>query len=93
MVLETRRTSGLGVSSVWMNIVRRPRLGPLIGVLVRHCESCGLWWRGEDVMGDAVWWRVRVAVLEALDRSDGLARESRRRVDRDTEAEAIVRML
>ena len=83
------RTSGLGVVSVWMNIVRRPRALE-VEVFWLHLGACGLWRRGEDVMGDAFWWRHRVAALGALEGAGLMARDRERNADRGSVMEAIL---
>jgi len=82
------RTSGLGVVSVWMNIVLRPMLAPEVAVCWTHRGAWGLCWRGEDVMGDAFWCRQRVAALGVLE-VGLIARDKVRSADRGSVVEAI----
>jgi hypothetical protein len=81
-------TSGLGVVSVCMNMVRRPR-GALEGCGA-HRGTCGLWRRGEDVMGDAFWWMHRVAALDGFEVTGRMVRDSDRNADRESVVEAML---
>ena len=83
-------TSALGVDSVWMNMVRLDCWAAAMGALRLHCCIRGLCCSGEDVMGDAFWWRQREATLVACGRSDGVARVTARRADREIVGAAIV---
>ena len=90
VVQAHERTSGLGVDSVWMNIVRLACCVLAIGALGLHCCTRGLCCSGEDVMGDALWCRHRVAVRGVCDRSEGVARVTARSTDREIVGVAIV---
>jgi hypothetical protein len=85
------RTSALGVVSVWMNIVRRPRFAGDLSMGEPHRRACGLCWRGEGVMGDAFWCKHRVAARGAFVVVDPIARDKERREHRGTVMEAIAR--
>jgi hypothetical protein len=86
-----RRTSALGVVSVWMNIVRR-------AIVADGVARWGQRWNlgrccvGDGVMGEALWWRHLVAIRGAFVRKDDVFCERMRMVARDTEFVVMVSM-
>ena len=85
-----KHTSGLGVGSVCMNMVRRGTVDAAVeGAWTPLC-SVGLCCRDDAVMGDALWCTRLVAILGARGRIDDAARDRLRTAIRGTVSVAII---
>ena len=84
------RTSGFGVGSVCMNIVRWATSVAGADALWLHFCTVGLCWSREAVMGDDCWWMHLVATRGAELRKD-VARERARNAARGIGLEVISR--
>lgn len=88
---RTTHTSGFGVGSVCMNIVRRAPNTAGIAALWFHFCAVGLCWSREAVMGDVCWCMHLVATRGAELRK-GVVRERARKAARRIEPEVISRV-